>query len=319
MAYNKIITKDGSVLIDLTKDTITPDTLAVGRTAHAKNGEIVVGTMPAGIDTNDATASGGDILNGKTAYANGQKITGTIAFQPAKTITPGTASQTAVSSGYYTGGDITVKGDSNLVAENIKNGTSIFGVTGTYEGSSGGDTGVEDGLITGTLTNITNDRVDKIRGYAFYSYSSLTTINFPACTGIGSAAFFCCYNLTTISFPACTEIGSHAFGNCKMLTTISLPKCAGIGSLAFNKCSSLTTISLPKCILIAGSAFHSCTSLISVYLMGSSLCKLNASNAFSLTGIWSNKGSIFVPASLVDAYKSATNWAYFSNRIFAGD
>jgi hypothetical protein len=43
---------------------------------------------------------------------------------------------------------------------------------------------------------------------------------------------------------------------------------------------------------------------------------LNGSVAFSNTAIWSDKGSIFVPASLVDAYKSATNWTYFKNRIF---
>ena len=58
--------------------------------------------------------------------------------QAAKTITPTTSNQTAVASGRYTTGAVTVKGDSNLVAENIKSGTSIFGVTGTYEGGTGG-------------------------------------------------------------------------------------------------------------------------------------------------------------------------------------
>jgi hypothetical protein len=44
---------------------------------------------------------------------------------------------------------------------------------------------------------------------------------------------------------------------------------------------------------------------------------LKNSKAFSVTGIWSNKGSIFVPASLVASYKAATNWVFFSNRIFS--
>ena len=68
-----------------------------------------------------------------TATAGAKTSTKQLAFQSAKTITPSTTSQIAVSSGYYTGGNITVAGDSNLVASNIKNGVSIFGVNGTLE------------------------------------------------------------------------------------------------------------------------------------------------------------------------------------------
>lgn len=50
---------------------------------------------------------------------------------PATTATPGTTDRTIVSTGKYTTGDIVIKGDENLVAANIKTGTSIFGVTGS--------------------------------------------------------------------------------------------------------------------------------------------------------------------------------------------
>ena len=53
------------------------------------------------------------------------------------TITPGTSNQT-IASGTYLTGTQTISGDANLVASNIKNGTTIFGVTGNYEGSGGG-------------------------------------------------------------------------------------------------------------------------------------------------------------------------------------
>ena len=53
----------------------------------------------------------------------------------AQIYTPGTSDQT-IASGQYLSGDQTIKGDVNLVADNIKLGTSIFGVTGSYEGSS---------------------------------------------------------------------------------------------------------------------------------------------------------------------------------------
>lgn len=54
-------------------------------------------------------------------------------IQGAQTITPGTSDQTIAASTWLTGAQ-TISGDANLVAGNIKSGTSIFGVTGTYSG-----------------------------------------------------------------------------------------------------------------------------------------------------------------------------------------
>ena len=45
MAYNKFITQDGVVALDLTEDTITAETLEKGITAHDKHGMLIVGTM----------------------------------------------------------------------------------------------------------------------------------------------------------------------------------------------------------------------------------------------------------------------------------
>ena len=85
------------------------------------------------LDTSDATAAAADILKDKTAYVNGQKVTGTITSINAQTITPTTTDQTVNGNVFLTGA-ITVAGDVNLLAENIKSGVTIFGVTGTYIG-----------------------------------------------------------------------------------------------------------------------------------------------------------------------------------------
>lgn len=47
MAINKV-EYGGNTLIDLTSDTVTPETLAEGVTAHDKSGEAIVGTMKSG-------------------------------------------------------------------------------------------------------------------------------------------------------------------------------------------------------------------------------------------------------------------------------
>lgn len=47
MAYNKFITEDGLVLIDLTADTVTANELLEGITAHDKSGAPIIGTAEA--------------------------------------------------------------------------------------------------------------------------------------------------------------------------------------------------------------------------------------------------------------------------------
>lgn len=351
--------------------TVTPTTST--QTITADSGydgldTVTVNAMPTATQaTPSVTVNASGLITATATQTSGYVAAGTksatqqLAFQVAKTITPTTVSQIAVSSGYYVGGDVTVNGDSNLVADNIKSGVSIFGVSGTYEGGGGvGDSSVATGLIDGHITSCTDNQATRVKDYAFYSCKQLTAVGLPACTSIGSSAFYGCSSLATISFPACTSIysgaftycsnlttinfpvckyigstaflscvklttaifpacisvGNGAFRNCTKLTTVSLPTCKLVSTEAFISCKTLTTISLPVCSRIFAGAFSSCPSFNTIYLMSSSICALSASTAFSNTGITKSIGSIYVPASLVDSYKSATNWTYFSNRIF---
>lgn len=101
----------------------------------------VTGTYEGGTDTSDANAQASDIDNGKTAYVNGTKITGTgtILKGQTKSVTPSTAAQTITPDARYNGltqvaiGAVDNTIDANIVQANIKAGVTILGVQGNLE------------------------------------------------------------------------------------------------------------------------------------------------------------------------------------------
>ena len=100
------------------------------------------------------------------------------------------------------------------------------------------------------------------------------------------------------------------------ITNVSLPECKYLHYKTFQSCTSLNQVNLPECRYIGEEAFDTCGSLSIITIGYSSVCSLDGSQTFNSTQITSSTGSIYVPASLVDAYKSATNWSYFSSVIF---
>ena len=100
------------------------------------------------------------------------------------------------------------------------------------------------------------------------------------------------------------------------ITNVSLPECRYIGDNTFQSCTSLNQVNLPECRYIGEAAFDTCSSLSIITIGYSSVCSLNGSMNFTNTQITSSTGSIYVPASLVDSYKSEANWSYFSTQIF---
>lgn len=143
----------------LQSKTVTPTTSS--QTVNPDSGydglsEVTVNAMPTATQaTPSITVSTGGLITAKSTQSAGYVVSGTkqatkqLTVQAAQTITPGTSNKT-ISSGRYLTGTQTIKGDANLKAENIKSGVSIFGVSGSYEGSGGGSGG--GGVETCTVT-----------------------------------------------------------------------------------------------------------------------------------------------------------------------
>lgn len=117
----------------------------------------------------NVTPDSGYVLNNVSVGAISNTYVGSgVTRKSAQTYTPRTSDQT-IASGQYLSGNQTIKGDPNLVAGNIKSGTSIFGVTGTYMDS----TPIEISTDAGMEAVLTSDNVGKV--YKFTGTSGTYT------------------------------------------------------------------------------------------------------------------------------------------------
>lgn len=89
-------------------------------------------------NTNDATATDLDILANKTAYANGQKLYGSLPNKGEANIELTDLTTKTVEKGYYSGGTAKIADaeSAKIIPENIKSGVTVLGVEGTLESGS---------------------------------------------------------------------------------------------------------------------------------------------------------------------------------------
>lgn len=172
------------------------------------------------------------------------------------------------------------------------------------------------------MTYIEIPLVNSILTETFAGCISLSNINADIVERVESYAFTSCISLMSLSLPLASTIGSYAFSGCTSLSFISLPIVRIIGSYAFNSCTSLTSISLPFASSIGFYAFSGCTSLMSLYLLGSNIINIFSKNVFSNTPISNSSilgtyGSIYVLEGMISAYKTASYWSAYSDRITA--
>lgn len=143
MAVNKNISKviyGDTVLIDLTADTVSADKILTNFTAHDKTGAVITGECTFDVDSQDATVQVAEILDGKTAYARGTQLTGSMPNNGAVSLTISNVNdELTIAQGYHDGsGKVSILNTekANITAENIRQGVTILGVVGNLRPSS---------------------------------------------------------------------------------------------------------------------------------------------------------------------------------------
>ena len=151
-------------------------------------------------------------------------------------------------------------------------------------------------LLSNTMTVLDNSLVTTLRTRVCQAATKLITVNLPNVTSLGAYAFYQCSNLKTVPLPKLTTISTQTWYMCPKLEHADCGQLGSITAQTFASCTALKTLILRKT---------------------SSICTLSNANGVSGSGIGKGTGYVYVPAALIDTYKTATNWSTFAAQFRA--
>lgn len=180
--------------------------------------------------------------------------------------------------------------------------------------SSGGSEELE-AILKRTITSYSSDTLTSVGNYSFHSCTRLTTVSLPNATSLGLSSFNACSSLVSIEVPKVTSITTQTFYGCDALETLNLPSVKTTGTQGVRHCDKLTRVDFGAVTNIGALTFDSCPLLETLIVRTSSLCTLANTSALNGTKIANGTGYIYVQDSLVENYKSASNWSNFASQI----
>lgn len=165
-----------------------------------------------------------------------------------------------------------------------------------------------------SLISLSTSRALNIGLSAFEECSSLRTFNFTRISSLGSDAFMYSGLVGDIDFSNSTkDFESRVFA----YTGITSFKSAGsnfAGGVCLN-CTSLKSVKIDRARTIASGAFKNCSSLKEIEVgtyRTTSVCTLYDSDVFDGC---TSLAVIYVPDQQVNAYKAASNWSAYADKI----
>ena len=156
-----------------------------------------------------------------------------------------------------------------------------------------------------------------LSGGSCSSISFLKRLLLPgSVASIGATIFTSNSAIKKLHFPSLIKnIPANSFVTCESLRDVEIPEgCQTIGSRAFDTARSLPQLIFPATLSSIGAqAFNNCTSM-RFYDFTACTAVPTLANANAFTNIPADC-EIRVPASLVDSWKTATNWSTYADHI----
>lgn len=215
-------------------------------------------------------------------------------------------------------GYIKPSGEKEITENGMHDVAAYASVNVNVAGGGGDPKELLDAALNNTLTAIDSD-VTTIVDYACRGLSKIKTVNLPNATTIGTYAFYYCTAMNRFDAPAVKTLNSYAFYNCSALKDINFPLATSIPRNCFYSCGAIKKADFGAAKSIATSGLAYCSALEALILRRSdAICTLaNTTNALKDTPIEDGTGYVYVPASLLSAYQSASNWSTYAAQFRA--